>query len=88
MIQKLKVVSCYDILNTQKATWYITLKHSFFEESIYVRFDDKLNSEKSKLVDKLAGVKITLSESKGNRAAFKVQEARRSKDVQSEASND
>ena len=33
------------------------------EESIHVRFDDKLDSEKSKLVEKLTDLKITFSES-------------------------
>ena len=32
------------------------------EESIHVRFDDKLDSEKSKLVEKLADLKITFLE--------------------------
>ena len=34
------------------------------EESIHVRFDDKLDPEKSKLVEKLADLKITFSEPK------------------------
>ena len=41
-----------------------------------------LTLEKSKLVDKLAGVEITFSGSEGNGVTVIVREARRSEDVQ------
>ena len=44
------------------------------EESIHVRFDDKLDYEKSKLCEKLADVTITLAEPKE-----KIQEYKESK---------
>ena len=36
------------------------------EESIYVRFDDKLDPKKSKLVENFADLEITFSDSKGD----------------------
>ena len=55
------------------------------EESIHVIFDDKLDFEKSKLVDKLADVEITYSESEGT--AAEVQEVKESENDQPEVSN-
>ena len=40
------------------------IKTRIVKESIHVRFNDKLDPEKSKLVEKFADLKINLSESK------------------------
>ena len=54
------------------------------EESISVRFYDKLDLEKSKLVERLANLEITYSGDEGNEAGLEEQEVKDSENAQIE----